>query len=118
MNRANRFYAARQKKEWDKSVKSAVEPLGVKFECPVWLAFNWQTKTRANDPDNLAASAKYIMDGLVEAGVIQNDNLTVIQSPIVHHYTRGANKVVLLISNVPIFEIKPQLDVKGLNLVD
>ena len=39
----------------------------------VFLDITWYCKTRRRDPDNIAAAVKFIWDGLVEAGVIEND---------------------------------------------
>ncbi|WP_308189229.1 hypothetical protein [Nostoc mirabile] len=36
------------------------------------------------------------MDGLVTGQAIRNDNLTVIQSPVVHYYHRSSDDGVLL----------------------
>lgn len=61
----------------------------MKFEDKVWLEFHWYLKTFARDHDNVAAASKYIMDGLVQAGVIKSDNLCTIQSPVLHYYYRS-----------------------------
>jgi len=39
----------------------------------VFLDITWYRKNRRRDPDNIAAAVKFIWDGLVEAGVIEND---------------------------------------------
>ena len=39
----------------------------------VHLDITWIAKDKRRDPDNIAAAVKFIWDGLVEAGVIQND---------------------------------------------
>ena len=39
----------------------------------VELDITWYCKNRRKDPDNIAAAVKFIYDGLVEAGVIEND---------------------------------------------
>lgn len=35
--------------------------------------FTWYRENRRTDPDNIAFSKKFIMDGLQEAGIIDND---------------------------------------------
>lgn len=37
------------------------------------LNITWYCKDRRRDPDNIAAAVKFIFDGLVDAGVIEND---------------------------------------------
>lgn len=39
----------------------------------VFLNITWYCKNRKKDPDNIAAAVKFIWDGLVESGVIEND---------------------------------------------
>ena len=39
----------------------------------IFLDITWIEKDRRRDPDNIAAAVKFIWDGLVEAGVIEND---------------------------------------------
>jgi hypothetical protein len=62
-------------------------------------------KNFGRDSDNVAAAAKFIMDALVTGRAIRNDNLTVIQSPIVHYYHRssGDDGVLLRLSQSPDF---------------
>jgi hypothetical protein len=113
LNRKNKMQAAKVKKQWDTLVSKQVQTFGVKFEKQIWIAFNWQPKTKQNDPDNLSASAKYIMDGLVLGGLIKNDNLTIIQSPILHFYNRGENTVQVMISAEPIFQVTSLQELHG-----
>ena len=47
---------------------------------PINLIFFWVTKTRRVDPDNVSHGAKYIIDGLVNAGILPNDGRKVIRS--------------------------------------
>lgn len=39
----------------------------------VFLEITWYCRNRKRDPDNIAAAVKFIWDGLVQAGVIEND---------------------------------------------
>lgn len=61
------------------------------FEGKVWQQFTWYCSF-ANDSDNVAAAVKYINDGLVKSRVIKKDNLTIIQSPVVHYYIKKQPK--------------------------
>ena len=44
----------------------------------VVVRFQWYEKDRRRDPDNCRASAKFILDGLVQAGVLEGDGWAVI----------------------------------------
>ena len=38
------------------------------------IEFHWYEKNKRRDPDNIRHGAKYILDGLVEAGILQDDS--------------------------------------------
>lgn len=44
-----------------------------KFDIPVKIKFSWYIKDRRKDPDNIVYAKKFILDGLVKAGIIPND---------------------------------------------
>ena len=62
------------KRQWTDHVwafaKGANLPLR---EGPVSLHFEWHEPTRKRDPDNVACAKKFILDGLVKAGVLPGD---------------------------------------------
>lgn len=76
-----------------------------KFSGSVWIDFVWGVPRFDQDPDNVAAAAKFLLDGLKQAKVIKNDNLTVIQSPVIHWYERDRNNpgVLVTVSDSPSF---------------
>ncbi|MGL5922140.1 hypothetical protein [Chroococcidiopsis sp.] len=98
--RGNRYKSAEIKKRWTNAIATECGVAKLPFfPGLVWLSFEWQVKTHARDPDNIAASSKYLLDGMVAAGVIAKDNLTIIQSPIIHHYVKGSDRVIVTISD-------------------
>ena len=42
---------------------------------PAYIAFEWFTKDRRVDPDNVRFAAKYILDGLTKARVLPDDSM-------------------------------------------
>ena len=70
--RRNRFIAAKIKKEETYKVKSLSRTLKQIF-APVEVEIHWYSKNIRKDPDNICYAKKYVMDGLVEAGVLAND---------------------------------------------
>ena len=52
---------------------------------PVDLVFSWTTKNKRVDPDNVSHGAKYLIDGLVNAGILPNDGRKVIRS-LTHYF--------------------------------
>jgi len=41
---------------------------------PVFLQFTWYEPNRKRDMDNVSFAKKYVLDGMVEAGVLDNDS--------------------------------------------
>ncbi len=96
------------KKEWTNLI--AVETWGKKqFPEKVWIGFRWRVKF-TRDPDNVAASAKYILDGLTKAKILKGDNLNIIQSPVLHWYNKiekgESESVIISISSDPLLIVK------------
>jgi hypothetical protein len=93
------------KKYWTNLIGEFVRECGFYLDGAVWIEFHWYVKNFGRDSDNVAAAAKFIMDGLVTGQAIRNDNLTVIQSPVVHYYHRssGDDGVLLRLSQSPDF---------------
>ena len=53
--------------------------------------FTWYRKNRRNDPDNIQVGTKYIFDGLVKAGKLENDGWNQINS-ITHKFAVDKDK--------------------------
>ncbi|MUG91751.1 hypothetical protein F7734_04350 [Scytonema sp. UIC 10036] len=98
INRARSGWQASNqlKKYWTNLIGKFVFECGFCLDSAVWIEFHWYLKNFGRDSDNVAAAAKFIMDGLVAGRAIRNDNLTVIQSPVIHYYHRSRNDSVLL----------------------
>ena len=46
-----------------------------KITCfPVYISFHWYCKNEKKDLDNVAFSKKFVLDGMVMAGVLPNDS--------------------------------------------
>lgn len=74
MNR-NRFLGNDvKKKQTFLCEMSARESKLKQFIKPVKIQFHWYNKNSRKDIDNIAFSKKFILDGLVNAGVLKNDS--------------------------------------------
>lgn len=62
---------SRMKKKYTELVAWQVK--GIPKQDSVFLDITWYAKNKRKDPDNIAAGIKFIMDGLVMGGVIEND---------------------------------------------
>lgn len=85
--RNNRYGSAKEKEKWTNDIAAlALSQSQSAFPGKVWMQFIYYLKNSRRDPDNVSASRKYILDGLVKAGIIINDNLQIIQSPIIESF--------------------------------
>jgi len=72
--RKSRWVSAEQKKYHTELVKwSAIQAKLPKVEGRVNIHITWYEKSKQRDPDNIHAGTKFLLDGLVQAGVIKND---------------------------------------------
>ena len=68
-----RVYSA-LKKRWNELVAALARAHQAPgFAGPVMIRFQWQEARRNRDPDNVAAAKKFVLDGLVAAGVLEGD---------------------------------------------
>lgn len=79
--RRNRYIAAKLKKDEKMIVRAAVHGKKWKGGYPVALTVRAHFQNRRKDLDN--TRVKGIIDGLVEAGVIQDDSLRYVQKLII-----------------------------------
>lgn len=80
--RRNKFIAAKIKRESTYAISMML--LGQpKIQTPCGLKFTWTIPNKRRDADNISFACKYILDGMVKAKIIPNDNLTHITS--LHH---------------------------------
>lgn len=79
--RANRFQAAKVKQIYTDAARVIAQASGVEMvETPCAVQFTWRLTDRRTDPDNIAFAAKFILDGMVAAGVLPNDGHRQINS--------------------------------------
>lgn len=77
--RAGRFRAAKEKRTWTGAVAlqaatQAAEQGITVIDCPVAIHLDWYAPNKRSDPDNVRARIKFVLDGLVTAGVLKNDS--------------------------------------------
>lgn len=65
--------AAKMKKEWTDLSAQYFKKLPVIDE-PVFIQFTWHESNSRRDPDNIIFAKKFILDGLVTSGKLENDN--------------------------------------------
>ena len=71
--RSQRGYAASMKKKETKRAADAAHGVPT-FSDPVIVSFKWVEPNARRDIDNVAFAHKFILDGLVDAGVLKGDS--------------------------------------------
>ena len=73
--RRNRYAGAQMKKNTQKTIRAYVKEQleGVHFDAPVIIHFEWHEPNRKRDLDNIAFAKKFILDALVQCGVLNTD---------------------------------------------
>ncbi|HEY9601910.1 MAG TPA: DNA cytosine methyltransferase [Allocoleopsis sp.] len=105
--------SAKEKREWTELIASYCKG-AYQFKGKIWLEYVWRVKNLARDNNNIAAATKYIDDGLVEAGVIADDSLKYIQSPVCHWYVQSSEDTATVrVANVPIYNGEPLTIIGG-----
>lgn len=61
------------------------------------VAHIWKARAGIYDPNNWAATTKPIVDGLVDAGLLEDDNYNYVHGPDHRHGGKGEPRVVLTI---------------------
>ncbi|MDJ0554337.1 MAG: hypothetical protein F6K24_02600 [Okeania sp. SIO2D1] len=101
--RRSKYISSSEKRKWTEDIAILSSEL-TPCQDMVWLKFEWKVFNQKRDPDNIAAAAKFILDGLVAAEIIPDDSLKYIGSPILHYYgkaQRGDDSCTLSISPSP-----------------
>ena len=71
--RANAFQASSYKKKLETEIGYYIAHLP-RFDKPIKIHFHWQEGTKRRDLDNIAFSKKFILDAMVKAGKLKDDN--------------------------------------------
>lgn len=83
-NRGNRFNGAKTKRINTDICQLAIMHAmkqGAKVDkLPLHMHFKWIVKNKRKDPDNIAFAKKFILDGMVKAGLIKNDGWSEVAS--------------------------------------
>lgn len=104
-NRINRFVGAKLKKDMTETVSLQASPLKP-ITKPAIMRFHWYISSK-HDPDNVAFAKKYILDGLIHAQKLPNDNQQWIHgfSDSFHRISKGNEKIIIDIEDSELVSI-------------
>lgn len=71
--RYNRYAGNNFKQQVQNDIAYYLKGIGT-FTSPVYIKFTWYEKYKKRDLDNIASAKKYILDTMVNLGIILNDN--------------------------------------------
>lgn len=91
-NRTNRYAGAKEKRDLQNDIGWAIrlalrEKTLHTVEHPVAITFEWWEKTKRRDLDNIASCTKFILDALVENGILKDDNVQYVTE--LHHILKS-----------------------------
>lgn len=105
-NRANRFAGAKLKKDMTELVSSQAGSLKP-ITKPIIIGFHWYISSR-HDPDNIAFAKKYILDGLIHAKKLPNDDQKWVHGfsgDSFHKVSKGEEKIIIDIEDSTLVSI-------------
>lgn len=85
--RTGKYVSSGIKKKWNKLIadnSTHLKPYSPKRK--VWLHFTWILKSKMKDFDNVSSGIKYILDGLVIAGIIKDDSQKYVGNRLIHEF--------------------------------
>lgn len=98
-SRTNKFLAAKLKKDEGQKVALFCKNLKLPKDTQFDLECHWQTSSARKDSDNVYSGIKFILDGVVESGRLQNDTYRFIRN-IAHFRTIGKSDCVTIIFKI------------------
>lgn len=73
-NRANRYMGAKMKREVQDMIGWYIRKSDLKPVDCCTISIKWHEKTRRRDVDNIQSAQKFILDALVENGILKDDS--------------------------------------------
>lgn len=93
----NRYTGNHMKQEFTDTVFWACRAQGLSvYAIPVELKFTYYEKNHKRDPDNIVFAKKFILDGIVKAGIIPNDTQKYIKKFTDEWVVDGTNTGILV----------------------
>ena len=92
-------YLKKFKKDLERDIGFYIQKLP-QFEKPIKIHFHWQEGTKRRDLDNIAAGKKFILDAMVKAGKLKDDNRRFVTAFTDTFSYGDTTKVILTIEEI------------------
>ena len=96
VERTNRYAAATLKLKYTNTLAKELKGLELPKNTKFNITLVWYVKDNRKDHDNIAFGIKFILDGMVKAGVLKNDNPRYIGN-ITHQFKIDKDERVVMI---------------------
>jgi len=96
--RGNKYASATQKKKYTRVVEAELIAQGcipVKPYRVIDITFVWTEKGRGRDPDNVRVGAKFILDAMVNQGIIPDDSMKYV-GIIADRFIKGKERGIIV----------------------
>lgn len=102
INRRNRYLGNQVKQQEQEYIKWCIlEQLGkIKIEKPVRGYFTWIEENKRRDLDNICFAKKFILDSLVEIGVLKDDNRKIVTGFVDQFKYSNKSKVIVELEEI------------------
>jgi Holliday junction resolvase RusA-like endonuclease len=103
--RTNKHVGAKAKSEQTEAVTWSIRSAGLKpMDGPIEVGISWIEGRKKNgalrDVDNIQFASKFILDGLVDCGIVPDDSPKFIRN-VYHHYRFNANNPHIEVTVMP-----------------
>lgn len=97
-NRSNKFMGAKMKKDYQSQIGWFLKRL-TPVKKPVIIHFQWVEPNKKRDLDNIAFGKKFILDSLVEQGILENDDHTHVRG-FTDSFSYGGEKIIVELEEI------------------
>lgn len=97
--RRNRYAGAKMKKNIQKQIGVYIKQIP-KIDKPVKINFIWVEDNKRRDLDGICFAKKFILDALVQAGVLQDDNRKIVTNFTDSFKYSNSSKVIVELEEI------------------
>ena len=97
--RTNKYKAAKYKADIEKQIAGFLIKMP-RYECPIKIHFHWVEGNKKRDLDNVCFAKKFILDAMVKAEKLENDNRKHVMAFTDTFYYGKETKVIIEVDKI------------------